>query len=42
MTSLNLPLYNHSNGTLMIIVFILVCLILSYAVISIVSKGKKS
>lgn len=41
MTHFNLPLYNHTNGTFMIIVFALVCLILTYFIASIISKSKK-
>lgn len=37
----NLPLYSHTNGTVMILVFALVCLLLTYAVASIISKNKK-
>ena len=36
-----LPLYNHTNGTMMILLFALVCLMLTYAVASIINKNQK-
>ena len=36
-----LPLYNHTNGTMMILLFALVCLMLTYVVVSIISKNHK-
>lgn len=35
------PLYNHTNGTIMILVFALVCLLLTYAVVSIINNNQK-
>ncbi|ERI64192.1 hypothetical protein HMPREF1551_00637 [Capnocytophaga sp. oral taxon 863 str. F0517] len=35
------PLYNHTNGTMMILLFALVCLMLTYVVVSIISKNQK-
>ena len=36
-----LPLYNHTNGTMMILLFALVCLMLTYAVASIINNNQK-
>ena len=36
-----IPLYNHTNGTMMILLFALVCLMLTYAVASIINKNQK-
>ena len=35
------PLSNHTNGTMMILLFALVCLMLTYVVVSIISKNQK-
>ena len=37
-----IPLYNHTNGTMMILLFALVCLMLTYAVASIINKNQQS
>lgn len=42
MKLLNLPLYNHTNGTAMILLFALVCLLLTYVVVSILVKNSKN
>ena len=36
-----IPLYNHTNGTMMILLFALVFLLLTYAVASIINKNQK-
>ena len=36
-----IPLYNHTNGTMMILLFALVCLMLNYAVASNINKNQK-
>ncbi|MHC5202908.1 hypothetical protein [Myroides sp. LJL119] len=38
----NIPLYNFGNGTLMIIIFVLVCVILVVALLLFISSGKTS
>lgn len=42
MIAQNIPLYNFNNGTLMIIIFALVCVALVVAVFLFMSGGKKS
>jgi len=36
-----LPLYSYTGGTMMILLFALVCLMLTYIVVSIISKNQK-
>ncbi|MHC5355047.1 hypothetical protein ACYSNX_12980 [Myroides sp. LJL115] len=42
MTLNNIPLYNFSNGALMILIFVIVCVLLVVALILFISSGKTS